>query len=209
MPPRGLAERAWSCDHPAARGRVPVIVFLAHFLIVLAAWTVTIKFLFPIAYVFGEGAPVGTYIYWDLWWDPPVARLGAPALADVHLCARGHCATIEIAIVVTKFVLFLAEARMDHLDDELVHQQAVRARLLLPDAAVLRPLRARPAPASEGQVKIGARRARSSSALNQAQAGEHLVGAVRHLDPAELLEGLGVIDRDVRHGATRYHPRRR
>jgi hypothetical protein len=37
-----------------------VIVFLAHFLILLAAWTVTIKYLFPIAYALGAGAPVGT-----------------------------------------------------------------------------------------------------------------------------------------------------
>ena len=35
-----------------------MIAFLAHFLIVLAAWTVTIKFLFPLAYALAEGAPV-------------------------------------------------------------------------------------------------------------------------------------------------------
>jgi hypothetical protein len=45
-----------------------VIVFLAHFLIVLAAWTVTIKFLFPIGYALAYGLAPGSHIYWDFWW---------------------------------------------------------------------------------------------------------------------------------------------
>jgi hypothetical protein len=86
-----------------------VIVFLAHSLILLAAWTLTIKFLFPIAYALGYGLPIGTHIYWDFWW---VAHLW---LAWALLHWRGYSyalaigvSVVEIAIIVTKFVLFLA-----------------------------------------------------------------------------------------------------
>lgn len=86
-----------------------MIVFLAHFLIVLAAWTVTIKFLFPIAYAQVYGLPLGTHIYWDFWWMVHLwlawALLRGPRYT--FTLAIG-VATVEIAIVVTKFVLFLA-----------------------------------------------------------------------------------------------------
>jgi hypothetical protein len=86
-----------------------VIVFLAHFLIVLAAWTVTIKFLFPIGYAIAYGLPLGTHIYWDFWWLVHLwlawALLRWPAYA--FALAVG-VASVEIVIVVTKFGLFLA-----------------------------------------------------------------------------------------------------
>ena len=86
-----------------------MIVFLAHFLVVLAAWTVTIKFLFPVSYALWEGVPLATYIYWDLWW---VVHLWlAHSLLNWHrytyLAAVG-VSIVEIAIVVTKLALFLA-----------------------------------------------------------------------------------------------------
>jgi hypothetical protein len=85
-----------------------VIVFLAHYLILLAAWTVTIKFLFPIAYALGYGLPLGTHIYWDFWW---VVHLWL-AWALLHwrpytyVLALG-VSVAEIAIIVTKLALFL------------------------------------------------------------------------------------------------------
>jgi hypothetical protein len=92
-----------------ARHPVRMIVFLAHFLIVLAAWTVTIKFLFPIAYAQAYGLPLGTHVYWDFWW---VAHLW---LAWALLRWRAYTfalatlvAAVEILIVVTKLALFLA-----------------------------------------------------------------------------------------------------
>jgi hypothetical protein len=88
----------------------PMIAFLAHFLIVLAAWTVTVKFLFPIGYALAEGAPVGTYVYWDFWW------VVHSWLAWALLCWQPYTyalaigvSAVEIAIVVTKFALFLAD----------------------------------------------------------------------------------------------------
>ena len=87
-----------------------MIVFLAHFLVVLAAWTVTIKFLFPVSIALSEGIPVGTYIYWDFWWVVHLwlawALLRWPSYTV--LLAVG-VSIAEIAIVVTKLTLFLAE----------------------------------------------------------------------------------------------------
>ena len=87
-----------------------MIVFLAHFLIVLAAWTLTIKFAFPIAFAVWQDLPIHTYIYWDFWW---VAHLW---LAWALLRWRSYTfplaigvSVAEIAIVVIKFVFFLAE----------------------------------------------------------------------------------------------------
>jgi hypothetical protein len=85
-----------------------VIAFLAHFLIVLAAWTLTIKFVFPVAFALREGAALGTYVYWDFWW---VVHLW---LAHSLLRWRAYSfilaigvSVAEIAIVATKLMFFL------------------------------------------------------------------------------------------------------
>ena len=87
-----------------------MIPFLAHFLILLAAWTVTIKFVFPVSYALWTGVPVASYIYWDFWW---VVHLWlAWSLlrwrAYTYLAAIGVSAA-EIAIILTKLVLFFME----------------------------------------------------------------------------------------------------
>ena len=86
-----------------------MLIFLAHFLVVLSAWTVTIKFLFPVAMALAEGLPLATYVWWDFWW---VAHLW---LAWALLTERRHAfllglgvSAAEIAIVVVKLWLFLA-----------------------------------------------------------------------------------------------------
>ena len=84
--------------------------FLAHFLFVLAAWTVFIKYLFPIAFAWAEGEALTRWIYWDLW---PVAHVWLGwALLTRPPWTRTLAiwmAIIEIAIIVTSFWLFLAE----------------------------------------------------------------------------------------------------
>ncbi len=86
-----------------------MIRFLAHFLFVLAAWTLTIKFFFPVGYALAAGEPVGTYVYWDFWW---VAHLWLGwALLTWPRYTFGLAIIVsiaEIAIVVTKFFLFLS-----------------------------------------------------------------------------------------------------
>ena len=85
-------------------------VFLAHFLFVLAAWTVAIKYLFPIGYALAHGLAPTTHVYLDLW---PVAHvwLGWALLVRPRYtyALAIAVAVLEIGIVVTKFVLFLGE----------------------------------------------------------------------------------------------------
>jgi hypothetical protein len=86
-----------------------VITFLAHFLIVLVGWTLTIKFLFPLAFAVWQGVALGTYVYWDFWW---VVHLWL-ALRLLHWRSYSFALAIgvsvaEIAIVVTKLTVFLA-----------------------------------------------------------------------------------------------------
>ena len=85
-------------------------VFLAHMLFLLAAWTVFIKYLFPLAFALAEGIEWHAYIYWDLW---PIAHvwLGWALLARpryTRALAIGM-ALVEIAIIVTLFAFFLAD----------------------------------------------------------------------------------------------------
>jgi hypothetical protein len=86
-----------------------VIAFFAHFLFILAAWTLSIKYLFPVAYALNEGVPIGTYILWDFWWVIHV-WLGWSLLhwrRHTYYFAAIVC-VVEIVIVVTKFVVFLS-----------------------------------------------------------------------------------------------------
>ena len=85
-------------------------LFLAHFLFVLAAWTLVIKFVFPVAWALAEGAPPLTYVWWDFWWVAHcwlgwalIAR--APYLFKLALVV----AVVEVVIVITKFVIFLGD----------------------------------------------------------------------------------------------------
>ena len=88
--------------------------FLAHWLIFLAAWTLVIKFAFPIIYDNAYGHPLGTHIYWDFWW---VAHLWlAYALLRwqpyTYWLAIG-VSVVEIIIIVTKFFFYLQEPNWD------------------------------------------------------------------------------------------------
>ena len=82
--------------------------FLAHFLFVLAAWTVVIKYLFPVAYAIAHGLPLGTHVYLDFW---PVFHvwLGWALIARPRYTfwLAFVVSLLEIGIVATKFVLFL------------------------------------------------------------------------------------------------------
>ena len=86
------------------------IAFLAHLLFVLAAWSVFIKYVFPIGFALFNGLPWHTHVFWDLW---PVAHiwLGWALLGQpwyTRWLAAGM-AVVEIVIIVSLFVWFLAE----------------------------------------------------------------------------------------------------
>jgi hypothetical protein len=87
-----------------------VLRFLAHFLFLLAAWTVVIKYLFPIWFAVTHEMPAATYIYPDLW---PVVHvwLGWSLLhwRRYTLALALTMSVAEIAIVAIKLAAFLAE----------------------------------------------------------------------------------------------------
>jgi hypothetical protein len=83
--------------------------FIAHFLFVLAAWTVVIKYLFPIGYALAEGSPPFTYVLLDFW---PLVHVWV-GWSLLHwnrwtLPLALTVSVVEIGIVVTKLVLFLS-----------------------------------------------------------------------------------------------------
>lgn len=85
-----------------------MLAFFAHSLYVLAAWTLVIKFAFPVAIAFAEGSPAGTYIYWDFWWVVHI-WLGWSMLNWQRYTWRLAIgvAVVEILIVVVKLWWFL------------------------------------------------------------------------------------------------------
>ena len=87
-----------------------MIAFFAHFLYVLAGWTLVIKFAFPVAMALAEGIPAGTYVYWDFWWVVHI-WLGWSMLHWQRYTwwLAISVALVEIVIVVVKLWLFLAE----------------------------------------------------------------------------------------------------
>lgn len=100
----------WSQAAAPARRAFDWPVFLAHTLFLLAAWTVFIKYFFPLAFALAEGVSWHRYIYWDLW---PIAHvwLGWALLARpgyTRALAIGM-AVVEIVIIVSLFALFLAD----------------------------------------------------------------------------------------------------
>jgi len=92
------------------KGQSPWARFLAHLFVVLVAWTIFIKYLFPVGFALASNEPWATYIYWDLW---PAAHLWlAWALLAkpryTRLLAIGM-SVVEIVIISTLFSWFLAE----------------------------------------------------------------------------------------------------
>jgi len=86
------------------------ITFLAHLLFVLAAWSVFIKYVFPITFALFTDEAWNAHIFWDLW---PVAHvwLGWVLLTQPRYTRwlAASMSVIEIVIILTLFTLFLAE----------------------------------------------------------------------------------------------------
>ena len=85
-----------------------MIRFIAHLLIVLACWTLVVKFIFPLAYDAAYGHPVGQHIMWDFWWVIHLwlawALLRWPSYT---LWFAVVVSVVEIIIIVVKFWFFL------------------------------------------------------------------------------------------------------
>ena len=82
--------------------------FFVHFLLILSAWTLLIKFIFPISYGVMEGLPWFTYVMWDFWW---VAHLWLAwafwARPRYFYKLALSIAVLEVAIILVKFFFFL------------------------------------------------------------------------------------------------------
>lgn len=86
-----------------------MIAFFAHSLFLLAAWTIVIKYLFPLAYALAEGLPPLTHVSLDFW---PLAHV-AVGWSLLHWQRWTYAlalvvSVVEVVIVATKFVLFLS-----------------------------------------------------------------------------------------------------
>ncbi len=104
-----MSEFSHHADCPRPRASAGWIPFLAHFLIILSAWTLVIKYLFPISYAAVHGLPLTTHVFWDLW---PVFHVW---LAWIFLNGKHYTrlvaigmSVIEIVIIVTLFYRFLS-----------------------------------------------------------------------------------------------------
>ncbi len=86
------------------------LAFLAHLLFVLAAWSVFIKYLLPMAFAMAAGESLTRYIYWDFW---PLVHvwLGWALLARPRYAwwLALLVSIAEILIVVTLLTGFLAD----------------------------------------------------------------------------------------------------
>lgn len=88
--------------------------FFAHFLFILAAWTLTIKYILPLGFAWAQGAPAGRYVLWDFWWAVHIALGWAllrwrPWVLWFALAASAA----EIVIVTAKFAVFLQHPAWD------------------------------------------------------------------------------------------------
>lgn len=88
----------------------PWIRFLAHLLFILAAWSVFIKYIFPVSFALATGEPWASHIFWDFW---PVAHvwLGWALLTRpryLRALAIGM-SVVEILIIVSLFAWFLSD----------------------------------------------------------------------------------------------------
>ena len=48
------------------KNKLPIII--SSWLIFIAAWTILIKFIFPVLYALNYGENITRYIMWDFWW---------------------------------------------------------------------------------------------------------------------------------------------
>lgn len=94
-------------DVPTVRSGTSMTAFLAHFLFILAAWTLVIKFIFPVCFALWQGKPIDTYIYWDFWWVVHIWLGWALLNWQRYTYALAVVVSVvEIAIIVTKFFIF-------------------------------------------------------------------------------------------------------
>lgn len=83
-------------------------IFFAHFLFVLAAWTLLIKYILPMVWAVLGGQDLTSLVWWDFWWVAHI-WLGWSLLTrpGYLMTAVVIVSLLEIMIVIVKFALFL------------------------------------------------------------------------------------------------------
>lgn len=85
-------------------------LFIAHSLILLAVWTLVIKFIFPLIYDFYYGNNPGTHVYWDFWWVIHLWLAIELYRQPAYLWWLAMIVSVvEILIIVVKFVFFFQQ----------------------------------------------------------------------------------------------------
>ena len=84
--------------------------FLAHFLFILAAWTLTVKFVLPVSWAVFENLPLKTFVYWDFWWVVHLWLGYALLTRAKYLLQFALVVSVaEIGIVAVKFIFFFSD----------------------------------------------------------------------------------------------------
>lgn len=84
--------------------------FLAHFLFLLSAWTLAIKFALPVSWSLAHDLPLLTYVYWDFWWVVHIWLGWALIRHPRYLFWLALITSVsECLIVITKFVVFFID----------------------------------------------------------------------------------------------------
>ncbi len=108
-----MPQPATNCHFDPRRGasiRLSVKRFIAHFLFVLAAWTITIKFILPVIWALVYQQALTSFIYWDFWWVVHIWLGWALLKSPPYLLWLAWITSIaEIVIICSKFTLFLIE----------------------------------------------------------------------------------------------------
>jgi len=87
-----------------------VKLFFAHWLMLLAAWTLVIKFIFPLIYDAAYGQPIGSHLYWDFWWVIHLWLAWALYRQSRYWWWFAVVVSgMEIGIISIKFMLFLRQ----------------------------------------------------------------------------------------------------
>jgi hypothetical protein len=87
-----------------------VRIFLAHWLILLAAWTLVIKFVFPLVFDASYDHAAGTHVYWDFWWVIHLWLAYALYTRPAYLWWFAVAVSVvEIVIIVVKFFFFFQQ----------------------------------------------------------------------------------------------------
>ena len=81
--------------------------FLAAWLLLMAGWTIFIKFLFPIFYAVNYGNDIFTYIMWDFWWVAHIWLAYSFLNISRYTFIVGSIISIaELIIIILKLYLF-------------------------------------------------------------------------------------------------------